>query len=321
MNKKVVVFGGGRSLSILLRGLREFPIDLTVIVNVSDDGGSTGKLRSEFNIPAMGDIRGVMTSLSSREELIKELLEYRFHTTSDLNNHTVGNLILTAATDITGSMSSAVKSLSDLFKLRGSILPVTDDVVSLVARMTDGTKIEGEHHITEAHKTIEDIWYKSEPSINDEVLEVISSADLLIFGIGSLYTSIVPNILPKKVKKAVLDAKAKKMYICNAMTQYGETENFTVSDCVNVLNKYMGGNFLDVVVASTTKIPEDVISRYKGLERKSTILIDQLMIDNKAKKMPFELIQEDLLLITEEGLVEHDPLKTAFVIFSYMMKG
>lgn len=320
MNKKVVVFGGGRALPVLLRGLKLFPVDITVIVNVSDDGGSTGKLREEFGMPAMGDIRGVMTSLSASEPMAKKLLEYRFETTGNLNDHSLGNLIITAATNITGNLTEALASLSDFFNLSGTILPVTNESVTLVAKMTDGTTIEGEHKISEAGKTIAGIWYKEEPTTTPEVLKAIKNADLIIFGIGSLYTSIIPNILGSDVRQAVLKSNARKMYVCNAMTQSGETSGFKVSDCIKVLNHYMGKDFLDVVIAADTKIPQKIIDRYKGLEMKSTILIDQTEIDAEAGEMNPELITDDLLLINKKGFVEHDPLKTGFAIFSYLMK-
>ena len=318
--KKVVLLGGGRGLSVLLRGLKLFPIDLTAIVAVSDDGSSTGRLREEFNMPAVGDLRGVLTAMAETEPLVNELLEYRFDTTSDLNGHPVGNLIITAMSKITGNLSSAIKELGHVFNIKGRILPFTEDYVTLVAHMTDGTVIEGESEITEAHKKIERISYKKEPKVDKEVFDAIKEADLIVFGIGSLYTSIIPNILSKKVRDAILESKAKKLYICNAMTQSGETDNYTVSDCVKTLNKYMKDDFLDAVIVSTTEIPQEVLDRYKGLESKSTILVDPLLLDEEMKNMDVEVISEDLIIINEEDLVQHDSIKTATVIFTYAMR-
>ena len=319
--KKVLIFGGGRGMSVLLKGLKQFPVDITAVVTVADDGSSTGKLREEFSIPAVGDIREVLIALSDTEDQMKELLEYRFKQKgSNLDNHTVGNVILTAMTKITGNLREATKVLTDLFRVKGKILPFTNDLVTLVAKMSDGSVVEGEHHITENSGTIVDIWYKEKPTIAKELLTEIKEANLIIFGIGSLYTSIIPNILSEEVVEAIKHSKAKKLHICNAMTQRGETGGFNVSDTINVLNKYMKGEFLDAVIVSNTKIPKEVVERYKDLEQKSTILQDLLLIDEKTNTMNLEVIEEDLIRITKEGFIEHDYLKTGFAIFSYLMK-
>ena len=321
MNKKIVVLGGGRSLSVLMRGLKLFPVDLTAVVAVSDDGSSTGRLSNEFNTPAVGDLRGVLVSMAETEDIIKDLLEYRFETTSDLNGHTVGNLIITAMTKVTGNLSDSIEELGNVFKIKGKILPFTEEKVTLIAQMSDGSIIEGEHNITEAHKKIENIYYKADPVVTPKVIKAILEADLIIFGIGSLYTSIIPNILSDDMRKAIMNSEAKKIYICNAMTQSGETDNFKVSDCIKVLNKYMKQDFLDAVIAANTKIPEEVLEKYKTREAKSTILVDPTEVDEeKVNDLNIELIQDDLLTISEEGYVQHDSLKTALLIFNYLMK-
>ncbi len=322
MNKKVVILGGGRGLSALIKGLKQFPIDLTAVVAVSDDGSSAGRLRSEFKTPAVGDIREVIISMAEDSPVVNDLMGYRFNTTSDLNGHTVGNLILTAMTKIKGNLSDAIEEIGNVFKIKGRILPFTEDEVTLVATMSDGSVIEGEHNITEAKKTIVDIRYKEKNVVvTPKVIEVIKEADLIIFGIGSLYTSLIPNLLSDDMKRAIKESNAKKMYICNAMTQSGETENFKVSDCVKTLNKYMEGNFLDIVIASNSLIPQDIIDKYKTRESKSTILLDQMVIDKeKLDEMDFELIQDDLLSISEEGYVQHDSIKLALIIFSYLIR-
>ena len=180
MRKKVVVLGGGTGMSSLLKGLKEFPIDITAVVSVCDDGRSTGRLREEFHIPAMGDIRQVLVSLSETEPLVEQLLNYRFKTTSDLNGHPVGNLLLTALSNMTGNMSSGVEALGRVLNLKGHILPLTEDDVTLVAKMSDGKVIEGEHNITEYNGKIKEVYYKEEPVLNDLVEEAIKNADLVI---------------------------------------------------------------------------------------------------------------------------------------------
>lgn len=318
--KKVVLLGGGRALSVILKGLKLFPVDITAVIAVSDDGSSAGKLREEFNMPAVGDLRGALIALSNSEPLVKELLGYRFKSDGDLDGHTVGNILLTAMTQIKGNLSDAIYSLGKVFDIKGKILPFTEDVATLVAEMSDGTIVEGESKITEAHKKIEKIYYKEEVKVTPEVLKAVQEADLIVLGIGSLYTSIIPNILSADMREAIKNSKAKKIYISNLMTQSGETDDMSVSDCIKILNKYMGGNFIDVVISSNSKIPKSVLERYKDLEEKSTILIDPLEIDeNQIKNLNVKLIQDDLAVINKDNQLEHNSLKTAYHIYSILI--
>lgn len=314
--KKVVILGGGTGLSVLLKGLKEFPLDITAVVTVSDDGRSTGILREEFNIPAVGDLRNVLASLSKEEPLVEQLLQYRFKTYSDLNNHAVGNLLLTALYNITGNLTESMKSLGKILNIKGKVLPLTEDKAVLVAHTKDGETIIGESNITKAGKVITNIEYLTPITITKEVLNAIKEADLIIFGLGSLYTSILPNVLNDEIKQALIKSKAKKMYICNAMTEHGETDNFKVSDCIRVINSYIKDNFIDVVVANRKQVDADVQKIYKEKENSTAILIDEENI----QKLNVELICEDLVL-NINNQVRHDSLKTAFVIFSYLMKG
>ncbi len=312
--KKVVVLGGGTGLSVLLRGLKLFPVDITAVVTVADDGSSSGILREEFNMPAVGDLRNVLVSLSYVEPLVEQLLQYRFETYSDLNNHPMGNLLLAALFNITGNLTDSLEALSKILNIKGKVLPFTEDKAVLVAHTKDKQTIVGESNITKAGKKIDYIEYKNNVKVTKEVITSLEEADLIILGIGSLYTSVIPNLLSKEIKKTLINSKAKKMYICNIMTEHGETDNFNVSDCVKQLNKYVGKNFIDVVIANSKHIDTDIQEKY--FEEKSTpILIDE---DN-LKKMNVELIKEDLAII-KNNQVRHDHLKTALTIFNYLIK-
>lgn len=312
--KKVVVLGGGTGLSTLLRGLKLFPIDITAIVTVADDGSSSGILRKEFDMPAVGDLRNVLVSLSYVEPMVEQLLQYRFKTSSDLNNHPLGNLMLAALFNITGDLTDSLEALSKVLNIKGRVLPFTEDKPILVAHTKDKEIIEGESNITKAGKIIDYVEYKNEVKVTKEVLKALNEADLIILGIGSLYTSIIPNLLSEEVRETLLKSKAKKMYVCNAMTEHGETDGFNVSDCIKQLNKYVGKNFIDVVLANTKEIPLEIQKLY--LEEQSTpILIDE---DN-LKRMKVELIKDDLATI-KNNQVRHDHLKTALAIFNYLIK-
>lgn len=311
MKKKVVVLGGGTGLSTLLHGLKDYPIDITAIVSVCDDGGSTGRLRKEFNNPAVGDIRKVITSLSETEPLFEKLMNYEFNTTSDLSGHKVGNLILTALAEISGNMSDGIESISKVLNLKGKVLPLTEDNVTLMAKMADNSIVEGEHNITEAHKVIKDIYYKENPIVTPAAIKAIEESDLIILSIGSIYTSIIPNLIIKEMIEAIDKSKAKIMYICNMMTQPGETDNFTASDHVKLLNKYLGNRKIDIVMVNNGNISKKIRSRYQTLEEKDPVLYDK----KELKNMGLDIINDDFVSIQNE-VIRHDSKKLAFHIFS-----
>lgn len=316
MNKKIVVFGGGTGISYLLKGLKHFPVDITAVITVSDNGRSTGRLREEFHTPAVGDIRKVITSLSGIDEPIKKMMEYRFKTSSDLDGHSVGNLILTAMLDLNGSLKDSIAYLSKLLDVKHRVLPISEDSrLTLMARDFDGNVIEGEHQITSAHKQFERIYYKEEPKVVPEVIEAIKEADLIIFSMGSLYTSVLPNIICKEVQEALRDAKAPTMYLCNVVTQPGETDKFTVGDHVELLNRYLETKKLDAVIASNTKIDKKIAKKYYTEEQKDPVPIDH----KKLKEIGVELIEDDLIII-EDNILRHNSLKLSSLIFSYLMR-
>lgn len=316
LNKKVVVLGGGTGLSYLLRGLKKFPLDITAVITVSDDGRSTGKLRKEFNTPAVGDIRKVITSLSEIDEPIKQMMNYRFKTSSDLNNHAVGNLILTSMLDITGSLKDSISSLSKLLDVRHKVLPISEDSnLTLMAKDINGNIIEGEEEITKAKRQFEKIYYKEEPKVLKEVLDSLDEADMIIFSMGSLYTSILPNIICKEVKKVLEKTKCPIIYLCNAVTQPGETDNFTVGDHVELLNKYLFPRKIDTVIASNSKIEKNIIEKYSTEEQKDLVEIDY----DKLKQIGVELIEDDLVII-EDNVLRHDSIRLSSIIFSYLLR-
>ena len=312
MNKKVVVLGGGTGLSTLLKGLKMFPVDITAIVSVSDDGRSTGRLRDEFNIPAVGDVRQVLVALSETEPLVEKLLNYRFNTTSDLNGHTVGNLLLTAASNITGNMSDGVEALSKVLNLRGKVVPLTEDNVTLMGRMEDDSIIEGEHNITESDKKIKEVFYKDTPEINSLALKAIREANLIILSMGSVFTSIVPNLICKSVIDEIDKSNANIIYVCNMMTQPGETDGFKVSDHVSLLNSYLGTKKIHTVLVNNKNIPKKLLDKYANEEQKDQVVVDfENLNDTKVIASNFFQIQNNM--------IRHDSLKLSLAIFSYLL--
>lgn len=315
MSKKVVILGGGTGTSTLVRGLKEFPVDLSVIVSVCDDGKSTGKLREEFDIPAVGDLRKVIAALSETEPLFERLLEYRFKTTSDLDGHTVGNLLLAALCNITGNMSDGIKALSKVLNLKGKVLPLTEDNVILMGIMEDDSIVEGEHNITKSEKRVKDIYYKKAPKVNPSVIKEIKSADMIIISMGSLYTSIICNLICDDVIKAIDESNGKILYVCNMFTQPGETDDFTVSDHINVLNRYLGKRKIDTVIINGGKIPKEFIDKYHREEEKDPVLIDK----EKLNKLNIRVIKDDFVKINS-GSLKHDTIKLSLKIFEKLIK-
>lgn len=315
MNKKIVVFGGGTGISFLLKGLKNFPVQITAVITVSDNGASTGKLREEFFMPAMGDVRKVIVNLSDADDKIKELLQYRFDTYTDLDGHPVGNLIMVAMYNITGSLKESIRVMSDFLNVRHKILPLSEDYLTLMAETYDGDIIHGESEIGHDSRKIKQLFYDEEPHIDKEIIDEIKSCDLIIFSIGSLYTSIIPHLLSKEIISAIDKSKAKILYTCNAVGQMFETEDYTVSEHTEMINKYLGKRKVDAVIAADSKLPRDVLDKYISAENKKLVKIDKDKLDD----MGCELIEEDLLVI-EDNYIRHNSLKFATCIFNYLMR-
>ena len=312
MNKKLVVLGGGTGQSVLIQGLKQFPFDITAVVSVCDDGKSTGKIREEFNIPAVGDIRRVLIALSETEDIVEKLVNYRFCSNGDFDGHTVGNLILAALTDIGGNLSGGIKLISDILNLKGEVLPLTDDCVTLMGKMDDGSVVEGEHHITMSPKKIKKVYYKKQPKANKEVLDKIKDADAIVLSMGSLYTSIIPNLLCKDVIKAIDESNAKIIYVCNVVTQPGETDNFKASDHVKLLNKYLGKRKVDVLITNSEEIDPLIVKIYETQEQKDLVEVD-------TKNIKIEHVNKPLIKI-ENNIIRHDNVKLALEIMNILIK-
>lgn len=259
----VVVIGGGTGLSTMLRGLKEKPIDITAIVTVADDGGSSGILRSEMDVPAPGDIRNVMIALADEEQMLSKVLQHRFKSGNGLAGHSLGNLILVAMKEITGDFVTGVKELSKVLAVRGRVLPSSADQIVLKAEMEDGTVVTGESKIPQAGKRIRRVFLdppQAKPL--GEALEAIREADAIILGPGSLYTSIIPNLLVPGMAQAVIASPALKIYVCNVMTQPGETDGYNAWDHLAALEAHAGARFIDAVVVNDGDIPGEALQRY-----------------------------------------------------------
>lgn len=307
--KKIAIFGGGTGLSVLLRGLKHQPVDITAIVTVADDGGSSGRLRNELKIPPPGDVRNVLAALSDVEPLVEDLFQHRFSKGSDLIGHSLGNLILAAMTNITGDFFHAVTEMSKVLNVRGRVLPAANTSVVLHAEMDDGRIISGESTIPSYGQRIKRVFLtpeKIEPV--PETVEVIREADLIILGPGSLYTSILPNLLVPKIREEILAASAKKVYICNVMTQPGETLYYSAADHVKALNQHMDGSFIDTILVNSEEIPDDIRERYaKELAQPVQFNIDDL------SAMGLEVIR-DQIVTYENGVIRHDTHKVASLL-------
>lgn len=311
--KKVVVIGGGTGQSTLLKGLKLFPIEISAVVSVCDDGRSTGRLRKEFDTFAVGDIRQVIISLSETEPLFEELLNYRFNTTSDLNGHTVGNLLLTALANITGNMQEGIETIGKVLKIKGKVLPFTLDNPVLIGKMKDGSTVIGEHNITQSEQGIEKVYYEHEVKVNPSVIKAIQEADLILLSMGSLYTSSIPNLLSQELIHTIDNSNAPIMYICNMMTQPGETDDFKTSDHVNVLNSYLGKKKISIVIANNGQIPDEMIKKYWKKEQKSPVLLD------KENLKVVKLIDKDYVAVVD-NVIRYQPDKLALDIYGYLLE-
>ena len=318
---KIVAVGGGTGLSTMLKGLKKITNNITAIVTVGDDGGSSGRLREEMGVLPPGDIRNCIAALADDEDIVTKLFQYRFKTGEGLGGHSFGNLFLTAMTSICGDMVSAIKESSKVLLIRGRVLPATTDDMRLVARMEDGSIVKGESHIPEAGKKI--IELSCEPKNckpSQDVIEAINNADLIVLGPGSLYTSITPNLLIKEISTAILNSKAKKIYVCNIMTQPGETDGFTVSDHIKTLIKHAGYPKIMDAVLVNSDLPANLLAPYKDAGSEP-VLVDSCEIN----KMGIEIVQKNLIEDKrfEDGhssFVRHSPGKLARIIYYWYRK-
>lgn len=306
---RIVVMGGGTGLSVMLRGLKEKPLDITAIVTVADDGGSSGILRSELQMPPPGDIRNVLTAMADVEPLMADIMRYRFNTGEGLAGHSLGNLILAALTDISGDFVTAVRELSRVFAVRGRVLPATREAVVLRAEMADGTIITGESKIPEAGGVIKRVFLDpADVEPLPEALEAIQNADAILIGPGSLYTSILPNLLVPKLAEAVVSSEAIKIFVCNVMTQPGETDNYTVSDHLQAVYDHIGIHLFDYVIVNDGEIPEQVQTKYaeKGAR---PVQLDREALDHNG----YKVIADKLVLF--RTYLRHDTDKLSHHIY------
>lgn len=311
---RVVVIGGGSGLSNILHGLKEYTANITAIVTTFDDGGSTGKLVKEMDVLAPGDIRKCIAALSTSEADMDKLLTYRF-SDGHIDNHSLGNLIIVALTDITGGFANGVKKLSEIFKIRGKVLPVTLDKMKLCAGLENGEVVVGEANIPsrvkEIKSPIKQIFLKEgscEPS--PEVTDSIIDADVIVIGPGSLYTSVACNLLVNNVAHAIVQSKAKKVFISNLMNQPGETDGYTLARHVNEIERYIGKHVLDYCIANNGEITEEMIKDFN--QGNSTPVVNDLEnIQNRA----ISVIQEDLV-VTAKNSILHDSKRVSELIIA-----
>lgn len=313
---KVVAIGGGTGLSMLLKGIKHITNNITAVVTVGDDGGSSGRLREEMGILPPGDIRNCIAALADDEDLVTKLFQYRFKSGEGLEGHSFGNLFLTALCSITGNMVRAVQESSNVLSIRGRVLPATLDDMKLVAEMEDGRIIHGESTIPEAHGKIKRLFTdpKKCKALKD-VIDAIKAADLIILGPGSLYTSVTPNLLVPEISEAIVKASAKKIYVCNIMTQPGETDNYTVSDHISALMKHANTKHLVDAILVNNFLPEKLSEKY---EKVGSIPVK--LDKENVKKLGLKVYANKLIEDDKNGLVRHSSHRVARAIYYWYRK-
>ncbi len=309
---KVVALGGGTGLSHFLKGLKQFPLDITAIVTVSDDGGSTGTLRNLFEMPAPGDIRRVLLALSKKQDLFEELFNFRF--SEDLNNdlkgHTIGNMVLAALNEINQKdFVKAVDDLAEILDIQGKVIPVSQDMVRLGCEYVDGSTAYGEKNIPNSEKRIKHLFYEKYFRVNKKAVQAVLDADIVIFAPGSLYTSLLSNLIFPEMISAINRTYAKKVFISNLMTQT-ESFGYTLGDHINAIKDVIGDEALDLIIYNNNlDIEPEIIEKYK-LDGQELVVIDDF--DSN-----YKFIAEDFVSISNDKLIRHDARKLGYKIFNY----
>lgn len=311
--QRIVVIGGGTGLSTMLRGLKQYTSNIVAVVTVTDDGGSSGRLQREMGMLPPGDIRNCLVALADTESTMQELFQYRFNEGIDgVDGHSFGNLLIAAMTRITGDFERAVKETSHILNIRGQVLPSTIDPVQLQAELVDGTFVEGETDIVKAPAAIKHVMlHPSSVRPLDETLRAIENADCIVMGPGSIYTSIVPNILVKGIPEAIRDSDAAKIYVCNVMTQPGETDGFTASDHVRAIAKHSEHKLFQHVIVNEEKPGKVLLERYA---EEKQFLVEPDVVE--IREMGYRPVVTDC--ISQTDVVRHDPDKLADAILKLM---
>ena len=312
--KKVIVMGGGTGTFTVLSGLKRYPLDLSAVVAMADDGGSTGVLRDELGVLPPGDVRQCLVALSSSDKLMRDLINYRF-ANGHFQGHSFGNLLLSALEKVTGSFDQAVEKASDILRIHGKVIPATLDKVRLVADLKD-RKIVGEGNISQSDLNgLRKIYLSPKAKANKKAIEAINSADAIIIGPGNFYSSSIPNMLVSGIPQAIKKSKAAKIYICNLMTKSGQTSDFTVKIFSEKIEKYLGCKLNYVIF--NTKIPDSGLLKKYSLEGEKITIVDKELDGKKfigadliSRKLP-DLSKQDLLKRT---LIRHNPDKLAKII-------
>ncbi len=310
---RIVVVGGGTGMPNVLHSLKQYTSNLTAVVTVADDGGSSGRLRNDFGTPPPGDIRNCIVALSDQETLLNDLFQYRFKGHGDLNGHSFGNLFITVMKEITGDFARAVEESSRVLSTRGTVMPVTFENMTLQAKLKNGKVVVGESNISKSKAPIDHVSLKEKGiKPNREVLKAILEADAIVMGPGSLYTSVIPNLLIPQVAETIALSRAVKIYVCNVMTQPGETDGFTVSDHVNAILKHTGPNFIHYVIANKEKVSSNLLHRYEMYHQEPVVL------DEKAvSELGVKLLRANLL--NHENYVRHSSDKLGRAIIRLLV--
>ncbi|MFM6057564.1 MAG: uridine diphosphate-N-acetylglucosamine-binding protein YvcK [Microcystis aeruginosa] len=314
---KIVAIGGGTGLSTLLRGLKQYSSNITAIVTVADDGGSSGRLRREMGILPPGDIRNCIAALADEEKLLTELFQYRFHAGDGLSGHSFGNLFISAMTEITGDLEQAIDASAKVLAIRGKVLPATLTDVSLWAKLADGRIIEGESKITEAMGQIRQIGcHPADPVALPAALAAIKEADYIIIGPGSLYTSIIPNLLVPAIRQALAQVTVPRVYVCNIMTQPGETDNYSVADHLRAIEGVCEERVFDAVLAQRTAPSPQSLELY-AQEHSHPVFLDR----EEVGKMGYRIVLANVMAEDEvTAKVRHDPQRLARVLWRWYAK-
>ena len=309
---RIVAIGGGTGLPNLLTGLKEYTDNLTAIVTVADDGGSSGRLKRQFRIPPPGDVRNCLVALADEEPLMSRLFQHRFAHKGELEGHTFGNLFLAALTDISGDFSRALAESHRVLAVRGRVEPVTMNLVQLAARLKNGRTVRGESRIARAGSPVERVHLiPPRPKANPEAVRAIAKADIIVLGPGSLYTSVVPNLLVPEIREAVTGSRALKIYVCNIMTEPGETDGFSAGDHVEVLVRYLKDGAPDAVVLNVEMPDDGVLIRYRT-EHAELVRNDEVRVRSLGSH-----VVRGRLLAERTDFIRHDAAKLSRVIMKY----